>query len=125
MRKKGGIAAILRTGQFPGTVVRGTTKGNHANIHVEAKYAAPNLSYDMMSAKQREREDAKVWKVKAKAARETQHARRGTRRADDEIRPSGHIPYGIYTAMRRKYGKKYWSENPREKLKKHGLAFDN
>lgn len=104
--------------------VHGDTKGNHGNIHVEHRYASPNYSYGKMTAAQREQADKKYFKVKKEAARKTQMARRGTKRSNDEIRLAGNIPFGLYTAMRNKHGHDYWTENPKKKLKRHGLAFD-
>ena len=124
--KKDGIAEILATGRFPGTHIRGGTKGNHGNIHIDPKFASPCPRYisDGMSAAQSEEVDKQLVEEKRKLAHQTRMARRGTKRADDEIQHTGAIPYALHAAVRKETGNNnIWEEEGSTIRKKYGLDF--
>lgn len=123
--KTDGIREILESGEFPGVVVKGEgRKGHHGNVHAKACHAAPNANFRDRSAAGQETVDKKVHQAKRKAALETRRARHGTNRANDEVRPVGHIPFNLYQARRAERGRDYWKNEGKAALKRDGLSFD-
>lgn len=123
----GGIDDIIRSGKFPGVVVKGTSKGNHANPHFREEHLAPNY-YGRQTgetAEQVERREAKKVRASRKLAEQTRRKRRGTKRADNEIRHTASVPYGIHEAERRRTGNPdCWRDDRDNLLRRNGLKFD-
>lgn len=126
MKKRDGIAEILATGQFPGSIIKGTRKGEHGNPHFKREHLCPTPSHRAgMTVKQSERLDKQQVEDGRRAARRTQMARRGTKRSDDEIQLSARVPTSLWAAERKKTGDHdcWKGESGKNLLKKHGLDY--
>ena len=125
MKKRDGIAEILASGQFPGVAVRGTRKGEHANPHFKQEHCAPVPSHRAgMTVEQSERLDSQQIERGRKAAAVARKARRGTKRADDEMRLSGQVPTSLWAAERLRTGDPFcWKHDGDALRKKHGIDF--
>lgn len=108
---------------MPTYIIRGTTKGNHGNIHIKQEFAAVNTSKDFRDATQQEAVEKRMHARKRKMARDTRVARRGTKRSDHEIQSTGHVPFNLYTARRQERGQHYWQDEGDAALQRDGLDF--
>ena len=97
-----GIAQILATGQFPGVIVRGSgRKGRHGNVHA----SKPGYNYSHLTPAQQEAVDATMMQDLRRKVEGVRRARRGTKRADGEVRHIGSLPLNLCTSVIREKGR--------------------
>lgn len=108
-KKRDGIREILESGQAPGFFIRGGGGKNASNPHEFAPDGRTRIPVDAhragLNPDQYEQIQEESVKEAEREAAETAKARKGTRRADGEIRHIGSIPAAEYYAKVRKDGR--------------------